>query len=187
MKRIFLDVETTGTSIDIHDVIEIGAVIDIAGKIVDEISIKCAPVSTKYIDPEALKVTGLTKEEILNYQTSNAAFIEFEKFLSNHINRYDKTDKFFLLGFYVTFDDTFLRKFFSNANNNYYGSWFFTPAVDIATLAMENLGDRRRTMPNFKLNTVAKEFDIDVEDTQLHGALYDAKLERRLYYEITKL
>jgi DNA polymerase III epsilon subunit-like protein len=64
------------------------------------------------------------------------------------------------------------------------GTW--TPSIDVMQIAAHKLMDKRGELllPNFKLQTVCKEFGI--EDTQWHDALADIKATIKLYKLLEK-
>jgi len=100
---------------------------------------------------------------------------------NKHVSRFDKTDKFFLVGYNSNFDDTFLRQYFKNCGDDFYGSYIWWPTIDIASFAMEFLKEERHKFPNFKLTTVAKAIGINVDESKAHNALYDSHLARKIY------
>lgn len=79
------------------------------------------------------------------------------------------------------FDNQFLRGFFLQNGDNYFGSWFWSNSIDVMVLASAYLADRRAEMENFKLSTVAKFLGVSVSDDSLHNALYDIELTRAVY------
>lgn len=96
--------------------------------------------------------------------------------------RYNKQDKFHLVGYNnASFDNQFLRAFFAQNNDKYFGSWFWADTIDVMCLASNSLSAIRHTMDNFKLVTVAKTFGIPVDEEQLHDASYDLYLTKAIY------
>ena len=79
------------------------------------------------------------------------------------------------------FDGQFLRKFWADNNDKYFGSYFWPNTLDVYVLATLKLMERRHLMPNFKLHTVAKELGIEVDESQLHDALYDCRLAKQMF------
>lgn len=104
------------------------------------------------------------------------------KMLGKYVDKYDKQDKFFLVGYNnASFDNQFLRGFFSQNGDNYFGSWFWSNSIDVMVLASHHLASRRHEMENFKLATVAKFMGINVDDEALHDAFYDIYLTKEVY------
>jgi DNA polymerase-3 subunit epsilon len=106
--------------------------------------------------------------------------------LATYVDRYDKNDKFWLIGFVSFFDDKFLRAFFERMGDIYYGSWFFYPIIDLCTIAGYKLMHERTKLENFKLGAVAKFLGLEVDEEKQHNALYDAHLARNLYYKLRR-
>jgi DNA polymerase-3 subunit epsilon len=184
MKYLFLDVETTGISSYEHSITQIAAIIEINHTIVDKLIIDVAPITGSKIDPEALAITGKTKEEIEAYPSASQQLETLTNFLQKHIDQYSKKDKFFFVAYNAPFDFDFIRQFFNRLGNKFFGSYFWNPAIDVMTLAMEFLKNQRENMPNFKLSTVASFMGINVESSKLHDAYYDILLTYEIYKKI---
>lgn len=102
--------------------------------------------------------------------------------LAKYVDKFNKKDKFFLVGYNnAAFDNQFLRGFFLQNGDVYFGSWFWANSIDVMVLASAYLAERRPEMENFKLSTVAKFLGVSVSDDSLHNALYDIELTRAVY------
>lgn len=102
--------------------------------------------------------------------------------LAKYVDKYKKTDKFFLVGYNnASFDNQFLRGFFLQNNDQYFGSWFWSNSIDVMVLASNKLVERRAEMENFKLSTVAKFLGIQVSEDNLHDAFYDIYLTKAIF------
>lgn len=131
-------------------------------------------------------MAGVTKEEILQYPPMQEVYSEFVQMLGKYVDKYDKTDKFFLCGYNnASFDNQFLRAWFVQNGDNYFGSWFWSSAIDVMVLATQALMEVRSRMLNFKLCTVAQAFGIKIEEEKLHDAMYDIYLTYEVYKRIT--
>lgn len=181
IKYLFCDTETSGIDPSKHGVIQIAGIIDIDGVIQETFDIKVQPFKNQLISKESMKINGLTTEDLHNHLLPQEGYDALIKVFSKYISKFDKTDKFFLVGYNSTFDDAFLRKFFINCGDEYYGSFIWWPTIDVATFAAEFLKEERSKFPNFKLSTVAKALGIAVDETKLHEALYDSILTRSIY------
>uniref|UniRef100_A0A6M3JYG3 Putative exonuclease n=1 Tax=viral metagenome TaxID=1070528 RepID=A0A6M3JYG3_9ZZZZ len=188
MKLFFCDIETSGLDEREHGILQISGEIIIPNK--DDISIMLKPrlFPSDVFDPDASAVNGISATEAYSEArpTPNDTLTTFTKILDKYVNRYNRQDKLIFVAYNATFDDRFLRKFFEKCNNRYYGSYFHWPPIDVAVLAMEHLKNVRETLPNFKLHTVAKHFNIAVEEGKLHDASYDIWLTKTIYSYITK-
>jgi DNA polymerase-3 subunit epsilon len=184
IKTLFCDVETTGLDPSRHAVIQLAGLIDIDGEVVEEFDFKLQPFPGQLLSQESLDINRVTKEEMKTFLQPMAAYIEITKLFNKYVSRFDKSDKFFLVGYNSTFDDSFLRAFFKNCGDEYYGSYIWWPTIDIAPFAVEFFKEERSKFPDFKLSTVCKAFGIEVDDTETHNALYDSKLTRKVYRKI---
>lgn len=187
-KLFFYDLETTGTDPKRHSIHQISGVIEIGVGLLQPFNLKIQPNPYAEIDDEALKIGGITREDLARYMPFVEGYQWLIQLLSTFVDKFDKKDKFFLVGYCNgKFDDFFLRAFFEQNHDKYFGSWFWGTSIDIASLATDHLMNKRAQMDNFKLATVAKQLGIQVDDSKLHDAMYDIKLSRLVYYEIKRL
>lgn len=134
-----------------------------------------------------MQVAGVTREQILAYPPMEEVYRDFKKLLCKYVSQYDRNDKFFLAGYNnAAFDNQFLRGFFLQNGDKYFGSYFWANTIDVMVLATEYLLERRAEMENFKLSTVAKFLGVSVDDESLHDAFYDIYLTRQVYDIVTK-
>jgi len=187
MKKFFYDVETTGLDHRKHSIHQISAGIEIDDKVVEVVDIKVRPYEKAEITDEALKVGGITKEDLLSRDKSfTEGYEQILALLNTYVDQYNKRDKFFLIGYNnLHFDNDFFRAMFELHDNNYFGSYFFSGSMDVYALAAEYLAERRYRMRDFKQGTVAEELGIEVDDSKLHDALYDVGLTREIYKIVT--
>lgn len=182
MKLLYLDLETTGLDPKENGIIQISGIIEIDGCEKEIFDFRVQPFPGQIVTTEALEINNLAMEELKGYPKPKEVHKQFSDLLCTYINRYDKEDKFFLVGYNTAgFDDEFLRAFYKNAGDQYYGSMIWWPSIDVAILAMNVIKENRHKFPNFKLATVAKILGIEVDETRLHDALYDIHLTRDLY------
>jgi DNA polymerase-3 subunit epsilon len=78
----------------------------------------------------------------------------------------------------------FLRAWFKQNNDEYFGSFFWAVPIDVYVLAGEKLGDDVVNLPNLKLATMCRHFGIEVEDDRLHDAEYDIYLTKALHQKL---
>ena len=187
MINIFLDTETTGLSNSKNALWQVAGLIYKDEELLESFDIKCAPLPKDKINSYALKMSGMNEQEIRSLQSSGIALKKFKKILKKYINPYDKSDKAHMYGYNVSFDSGFIRSWFYKNNDKYYGSWFWTPPIDVMVIAGKALKDVRPSMKNFKLGTVAKTLDVRVSEEELHDALYDVMITREVYFKSLKL
>ncbi len=186
-KILWIDLETTGTDPLRHGIIQLAALAEIDGEVVEEIDLRMGLMAKHEINPEALEKNGIPEEEIRSYPHPSNQFIKFETFLERYINRYEKLDKFVLAGYNINaFDEPFLRQLFlDNAADRkarqyggYFGSWFFWPKRDVQVYVAEHIAENDMRLENYKLETLCGTFNIPIK---AHDALSDIHATRILY------
>jgi len=187
MKKFFYDIETTGLDKDINGIHQISGCIEMNDKVMEYFNFKVRPKEGAVYDAKALEVGNVTEEQLRSYDTMDVVYNQLIKMMSKYVNRFDKNDKFFMVGYNnASFDNPFFRQWFEDNNDQYFGSWFWSHALDVIVLAGEYLVEDRPTMPNFKLKTVAAQLGIVIEEEKLHDAVYDIELTRSIYRIVTK-
>jgi len=182
MKLLFFDLETTGTNPGKNGIHQISGEIVIDGESKQQFDFYVQPNPKALIEEQALAVAGVTREQIMAYPPMDVVYRDFVAMLGKYVDKYNKTDKFFLVGYNnAAFDNQFLRGFFLQNGDQYFGSWFWANTIDVMVLASARLAERRAEMENFKLATVAKFLGVNVDDAALHNALYDINLTKAIY------
>lgn len=185
MKLLFFDLETTGTNPAKNGIHQISGMIEIDGVVKEEFDYHVQPNPRAIIEDAALAVGGVTREQVNSYPPMNVIYDQFVKMLSKYVDKYDIKDKFFLVGYNnAAFDNQFLRGFFLQNGDKYFGSWFWANSIDVMVMATVALAARRAAMENFKLSTVAAAMGIEVKTDELHNAMYDIYLTRGIYGKI---
>lgn len=181
IKKFFYDVETTGINWRRCSIHQLSFIIEIDGIVIEKGTLHIRPHDKADIEQEALSVGGVTEEQIRAYPTMEEQFESLSNTLSKYVDKYDKGDKFHMIGFRnASFDDDFLKKYFDLMKSKFY-FYFFSNSLDVSCLATEYLLTIRADMPTFKLSRVAKTLGIDVDDEKLHDADYDVYLTREIY------
>ena len=185
IKRVFFDLETTGVHFWRHGIHELAGCIEIDGKVEEEFNWYMKPDPRAVVEVEALAIAGKTLADLEDYPNMGFIYKLVVDMLGKYVNKFDKKDKFFLVGFNnAAFDNPFFRAWFKQNEDNYFGSWFWPNPIDVYVLASEKLMDVRPEMENFKLATVCRKVGIEVDDSRLHEAQYDIYLTRQLYYAV---
>jgi DNA polymerase III subunit epsilon len=178
-KILFVDVETTGVDPTKHGIIQLAALMDIGGEIVDTFNMKFQPHEGAEINPDALKVTNTDPEELkTRILTSYDGYWEFLQFLDKHISKYDKTDKAYPAGYNVQFDLQFIEAWFHHHGNKY-GTGSYQNWKMLDPLPLYRLWDYQGTLalPDYKLQTVCNHFGCPLD---AHDALSDITATRAL-------
>lgn len=181
LKILYIDVETTGTNPQDHDIIQLAMIIEINGEVVKEVDMKMKPTNFETIENAALEVTGTTREMLRKYPDPKKQFIRLESILNSYIDKYDKNDKAYPVGYNVDFDLQFLKEFFDKNNSPYLGSYINWRKVDpLYILYMMDI-QGRAWLPDYKLETVCKDRGIEL---QAHNALSDIRATRQLLHQL---
>ena len=78
-------------------------------------------------------------------------YLEFVNMLSKYVDKYNKDDKFFLVGYNnASFDNSFLKAFFVQNGDSFFYSWFWVNSIDVMVLATQHLMMKRHLMKDFK-------------------------------------
>ena len=181
-KTLFFDVETTGLNVERCSIIQLSGIIDIGGEIKEEFNFFIAPDPNADISDEALEITGKTRKEIQGYPSAKDVYSQFLEILDRHVNKYDKTDKFYPAGYNVRFDLEFLQSFFKKCGNEWgSGSYQNWKAIDVMQLAHFLCYDQKLNLENYKLQTLCSHFGIEII---AHDALSDIRATRLLLIEL---
>lgn len=179
-KQCFFDVETTGLNHNNHGIIQLAGILEIDGAEKERFNYKIQPFPQDVIDENALKVNGITEDEMLMFPDPMTVYLEFTAMLSKYVDKFDKSDKIQLVGYNARFDDDFLRSWFKKCGDKYYGSYFSWPSVDITNLIARVYRKSRHKFPSFKLTSVAAIMGIPVDESQAHDAMYDVLLTKAI-------
>jgi DNA polymerase III subunit epsilon len=181
-KLFFYDLETTGVRYWENGIHQISGLIMIDGEIKENFNFKVCPHEKAIIEDDALKIANITKEQIMEYPKAREVYKKLIGLLSKYVNKFDKKDKFHLVGYNInSFDNSFFREFFTQNNDNYFGSWFWADSIDCYVLASNKFKKERASFPNFQQRTVAKRLGIEIDETRLHDAEYDISICVEIY------
>lgn len=188
-KIIFLDTETTGLDPKVNGMHQLAGDIVIDGVVVDRFDYKINPFKGCEVSSEALAVSNTRSLDFLKYHKEYQVSFMFSDLLNKHLDYKNKKDKFFLAGWRLPeFDVKFLQAFFERNSllKEVFNSYFWSSPIDVKTLATQYLIEQRPEMPHFHLVYVAKYLGVEVDESQLHSAAYDAYLCRMVYETLPK-
>ncbi len=183
IKLCFIDVETCGLDAKKNGVIQIaGQISFLDDKIEDKESFnyKLRPFPDDIVEDKALEVNGVTKEQIENYPQPQDIYREFVKLLSAFCDKYNRQDKLFFVGYNARFDYDFMRAWFEKNGDQYFGSFFFFPPMDVMNIAIFKMIEQRHLLPNFKLETVANHLKVTAEG-DFHDAMKDIIVTKEIF------
>jgi DNA polymerase-3 subunit epsilon len=177
-KVIYIDTETTGLDHKVNDIVQLAYIVEIDGEIKERGDILIQPVDYNAISPEALKIQGRTLEMLKGHLEPKVAFDKFVTLLEKYINKFDRTDKFYICGYNVGFDLEFLKSFFTKMGCPYFGSYFNYKTLDVYSIVkiLEYLGEIKTK--DLKLVTVCDAYSIELN---AHDAQSDINATRFLF------
>ncbi len=179
MKVFWFDIETTGLWENVHNIIQLAALIEIDGKVVDKHNWVMRPSNPQNIADAALACNKRTYVEIMAFPDPRKVFSEFTKVLDSHVSKFNRQDKFVPAGFNVGFDMKFLRNYFKLNHHKYFGSYFFNNIiVDPYMMVCSLVGmGKLPEFSDYKLETICRELGIEFD---AHDALEDIAATRLL-------
>ena len=184
-KVLWLDLETTGVHPDTCAIIQLAAIAEKNGEIIDTKEILMRPFIGAEVTIKALEINKRSETEIYSYPSAEDGMLDFMDFLNKHVDKYNPSDKFLLAGYNVKFDSEFLRHYFDYAESSkYFGSYFFSPLLEIMTYVALTIKNKGLRLTNYKLGTVCKAFNIKFK---AHDALADIMATKELYTKLNDL
>jgi len=185
MNIVYLDSETTGLDEVENDIVTLAGIIEIDGVVKEEFDYKLRPFNPDNIEPEAMKINGFTKEEVMAFPPAIEAITDLENRLSKYVNRFKKAktmeEKFVPAGQNVDFDIRFLSNTYKKAGNNYFFSMIDYHKLDLVGFSMWLKIKGFIDIPNIKLETMAKYFDVPIV---AHNAMSDIQATREIILKI---
>jgi DNA polymerase III subunit epsilon len=187
IKYCFMDIETTGTDPLRHGVFQIAGIIRY-GRVRDTFKFNCDVFKeTEFDEKGMLESNGFTPKQIMQFPDPFEIYQKLTAKFGEHVGKFDKQDKMLFLGYGAEFDYKFMRQWFIDNGDQYFGSWFWTPWIDVMILAAEYLKNERYKLPNFKLTTIAERFGlIKKGEENFHDALYDIEITEQIYDIVTQ-
>ena len=190
MKLLFFDLETTGVDSKNCAIIQLaGIMVEIDPennlKPVDAINLKMKPRKGKTVEQEALAINNYSLNDIMEWENDAVAFKKFMTFIEKHVVRFNSIDKIKLCGYNNSrFDTDFLRQWFKENDNLYFGSYFWVDQIDVMCEASRYLIHYRPALNNFKLGNIANVLGVPLDENSLHDGFYDIKITYKIFKKI---
>lgn len=178
-KQIFIDVETTGLDPKLHGLVQVSGAVVIDGRLKQSFDYLMCPPPEKTFEVRALEVIGMDMNEIKTFEKSDKAYSHFHSMLRKYVNKFDAKDKFHFIAYNSSFDVSFIRQWFLDNLDKYYGSMFWTPDLCVMRKAGFFLQNERSKLKNFRLETVCEYLKLK-STGKLHNAMVDVELTMRL-------
>ena len=164
---IIFDLETTGLSANVEEIIEFGAVKYINGNIKSKKQLFIKP--NKTISPMIEELTGITNDHVKNALSLEEIFDEILEYIGDGV----------LVAHNASFDMSFMDAACAKLNK----PKLTNTVIDTLTLA-QVLMDK---MKSYRLGNVAKKLDINYDDAIAHRADYDADVLASVFEKLLKL
>lgn len=176
LKRIFIDVETTGDGSSIqHDIVEIYCEVWYNHKLTDTFDAKyCHTNSTVFSAGINRKKAALHKEQ--GCKSSKEGLQDFIAWLQKHLG---EDEKAFFIAYGCEWDFTHIKNWFKR-NNETKRKYFYTPGICVMQLMSVKTGRW------LSLGAAAKNMGILVNEKKLHTAKYDTQLCRHVFFKLEK-
>lgn len=181
-KKIFLDLETTGLDVNRHGIIQISGIVEIGGKVVEEFDFSVKPYPLDEISADAVAVNGYKADRV--GLLPSEAYSKVIDIFSRHIDRYNKLDKFILVGQNPAFDYNFLDKFFKKNRNDYLYAYINYRKIDLITISAFLSTAGLIKLKSCKLIDVAEAVGVPLV---AHNALNDVRAVREIFYKFIAL
>lgn len=184
MKLLFLDTETTGLDPVKNGIIQISGIIEIDGVVKEEFDFRCNIFPGKVCNGDALECNGKTLEQIKTFEDPRVVYRKLVGILTKYIDRYDKNDRFYLVGQNVKFDYDMMRQWFEDNGDRYFYTFIFYHLIDIITISALFHITGIMKLPNMKLVTVAEHFGIKFN---AHDSKEDIRVCREIFYKFVAI
>jgi len=182
MKEFWVDTETGGTNPQTDALLQIAGMIIIDGVEQTDFNIQIRPLPDQNTNAKALEVNGLTYEDLTSPDrvTVAQAHQQLMQVMRGFVNPFDPKDKFQFFAYNARFDMDFIRELFNLAGDQYVGSWFYFPPIDVMQWAALMWINERGSMKRFTLKECCEKAGIPWDDEAAHEAMYDIRQTRKL-------
>ncbi|MFH1984591.1 MAG: exonuclease domain-containing protein, partial [Pseudomonadota bacterium] len=92
-KLFWFDTETTGTDRYRNSMVQLSALIEIGGVVVEELNLFFRPLPDREINQEALDINGRTLGEIESFPDAADGVSQLKAAFNRHVKKFDKIDK----------------------------------------------------------------------------------------------
>jgi len=185
VKLLYLDTETGGLDPKVNPALQISGIIEVDGVVMQEFDLRLRPHPSAVIDAKALSINGLDPERLHDPDRLEPidAYKRLKSIFLTYIDKYDKKDKFYLVGQNVHFDYGFLLELWNRQGDNYLGSFVHYHKIDlIALTAALRLAGKLPTdpaiLPSMKLEALCSYFGME---KQTHDSMSDIRQTREIF------
>lgn len=174
--------ETTGLDFERHGIVQIAGIVDVDSVVVETFNFFVKPYPLDEISLEAVAVNGYdANREALTPTEAYKAVVDV---FSKYVDRYNKEDKFVLIGQNVEFDYRFLDKFFKKNRNDYLYAFLHYRKIDLITISSFLMEAGKIKGGKTNLKAVAELVGVSFD---AHKALSDVIALREIFYKFLGL
>lgn len=192
---VWLDLETTGRNCELDGIVEIGAMFEQNGKIVDQFQCYIKPFSTDRIQEAAMRVHKLTlpflQQNGLDPEDAAEQFVGWlSKYIDINSSAYTYQHRAWIKGWRVHFDLMFLQLFFEKLERKDFFMYFRSLAWDIAPRVLACYEDHLDMIPQHFHLKDALDFTqapLDMSTITAHSAIDDVIQVRALEQRVKVL
>ena len=186
MKKIlFIDTLTTGMNHERCAIYRIGGIFVQNDEETERLDLKVRPFHGAKINDQSLWIGGVDRSQVAAYPNQDSAFKEFITFLDKHVDAKNPNDKIYLAGFNASgFDYPFLWEWFRRNGNEKFRNYFHMQVLDIMCISAFALLDERGSMPDFRLETVARHLGVYDGEGDSADCVLNARIALEIYAEI---
>lgn len=187
LKLCILDCETTGLDNRKCALVQLSGKVMINKEVVSTFDFKIRPFEDSEIQDEALKVNGLTLEELMSYPAPSEALVQIKEYFYQFVDHDDPKDLLIPVGYNVKFDEGFVKSLFNKLNAyNSYKNIFSHRTIDVMGMALAylfNTGEAEK-MEKFHQYNVADALGISYNKDGLHEATEDASICEKIFLDL---
>ena len=181
-KILFIDILSTGMDVKRCAIYRIGGIYTEDGQEKKRFDFRVRPFQGARISDQSLWVGGVDRTALAAYPDQEKAFSDFIAMLDGFVEVRNSRDKMYLGGFNTaTMDAPFLLQWFNWNRNERYRDYFHMQILDMMTVAGFALMDQRRSMQDFKLESVARQLNIYSGEGDTSNCVQNAKTSLDIY------
>lgn len=195
MKLMYYDLETSGLDPKNSAILQLAMIIEIDGKVVEQLSWDMKPHTGANVEVRALEVNGIDSADLYKRPDPANQYLAFKKVLDRHVDKFDRHDKITLAGYNnANFDDPFLRELFKRNETgrrfSVFGSYFSHFSLDARHLITwlhhcAQIDRPGHQLADQKLLTVCNHLGIPLKDA--HEAMADVVATRILIRRLLRV
>lgn len=186
MKKIlFVDCLTTGMNTERCAIYNLSGIYTEDGVEVKRIDLHIRPFPGARINDQSLWIGGVNRATVAAYPEQEKGFQTLIEFLDQCVDVRNSHDKIYIAGFNsAAFDMPFLWELFRRNGNERFRNYFHMQVLDVMSVAAFGLLDKRRAMPDFKLESVARELGIEPDTQTVGNGLQNARTSLEIFWKL---